>query len=427
MGGRCINIDWLEVFCEESPVNFPVDAHFFRDRGYKVRQRDYGTPQYAEMFTIFDNADFPVLEIRRNPYSKKENGGIFNKNDCHIRLSNRECYNRDPIGNLIRFLLSYGYTFKNITRIDLALDFHTFDNGQDPSDFLSGYMADRYYKIGLSRVHCYGHLKEENPIMSVHGRETLYGKSFNSVKWGSPSSSVSVKLYDKSLELRETKEKFYIRDQWNAAGLNDTEQHVWRVEFSLKSDMKNFVRHDDGTLLYSSLSTYADRSKCLFMFFVLANRYFRFTEATVNRTGRKQRKDRCPSYDLFVYSKEEHAYTPVVLTEDREPTRTDRMLINRIDKYMKEPDTVFPRHLKRAFAEIRPWFEEHARMKERAFKIEDVFELTGEVRPLLKAEIARLDSAARDHLIEVYRLRLARLLGEEDVLPFSRDTPIAPF
>ena len=69
---RCVNIDWLEVYCLES-IEAPRNAQFFRARGFKVKEREYGTPQYREMFTIYDSEDFPQFEVRRNPYSVKEN------------------------------------------------------------------------------------------------------------------------------------------------------------------------------------------------------------------------------------------------------------------------------------------------------------------------------------------------------------------
>ena len=46
---RCINIDWLEVYCIE-PMK--LDANYYRALRYRVVQRDYGTPMYAEMFGL---------------------------------------------------------------------------------------------------------------------------------------------------------------------------------------------------------------------------------------------------------------------------------------------------------------------------------------------------------------------------------------
>lgn len=97
----CVNIDWLEVFCKEPIICNP---DYFRAKGYNVEVRAFGTPQYKEMFSICDDRKRPILEIRRNPYSLKSCGGIFDEDDCHIRLANRTCYAPCPIGYLREFL-----------------------------------------------------------------------------------------------------------------------------------------------------------------------------------------------------------------------------------------------------------------------------------------------------------------------------------
>ena len=67
---RCVNIDWLEVFALENTLN-PPDPAFYKKMGYMVRVRDYGTPQYKQMFTIYGSDGREFLEIRRDPYSIK--------------------------------------------------------------------------------------------------------------------------------------------------------------------------------------------------------------------------------------------------------------------------------------------------------------------------------------------------------------------
>ena len=70
---KCINIDWLEVFCIE-----PADlcANYFKNLGWDARQREYGTPQYREMITLYNKHGKTFLEIRKNQYSLKKNRRI---------------------------------------------------------------------------------------------------------------------------------------------------------------------------------------------------------------------------------------------------------------------------------------------------------------------------------------------------------------
>ena len=66
---RCVNIDWLEVYCLEDRHEYPCDAEYFRRHGYLVQERDYGTRQYNQMFTILDKWGNPMIEVRRDPPS----------------------------------------------------------------------------------------------------------------------------------------------------------------------------------------------------------------------------------------------------------------------------------------------------------------------------------------------------------------------
>ena len=66
---RCVNIDWLEVYVLEDNQRYPCNADYFRRHGYIVSEREYGTRQYKEMFTLQDHFGQGLIEIRRNPFS----------------------------------------------------------------------------------------------------------------------------------------------------------------------------------------------------------------------------------------------------------------------------------------------------------------------------------------------------------------------
>lgn len=302
---RCINLDWLEVYCLEIAPRTP---QYFTDRGYEVRVRAYGTPQYAQMFTIYDGK-FPMIEIRRNPYSLRKQGGIFPDNACHIRLSNRACYLISPVRYLYNFMLAHGFRYQSISRIDIALDFNNFDDGTDPADFIGRYMRNEISKINQCNIHS-------------HGSDHWNGRTWNSLKWGAPTSAVSTKLYNKTLELKEGKDKFYIRDAWAEASLDIT-RDVWRIEFSINSQSQTLKDKQTGGYIKKSISDYETRFQLLFHWEVLASKYFHFKE----RVGDK-RKDRCPDIATIVITDPDaETYRPVRNpTEQHEPGRTTKML-----------------------------------------------------------------------------------------------------
>lgn len=313
---RCVNIDWLQIFCSE-PAWQKQDADYFTSLGYEVKQREYGTPQYKEMFTIYEKG-FPFIEVRRDPYSIKAFGGIFEPNDCHLRLANRACYSQSPINDLRRFMIAHNYHYKSISRIDICLDFNFFDFGDRPDRVLLDYMKGKISKINQSNI-------------AAHGKDRWDGRLWNSLSWGSKNSMISTKMYNKSLELREAHPKYYITDQWEAAGLR-TDIDVWRVEFSIKSDMKGMYHEDTGEFQSNKLTDYDTRDKCLFRFHSLANKYFHFKYVEYTRDGKLQRKDRCKDKILFHLTRDEKAYKPIQLTEQKEPDRTDSILCKRLEK-----------------------------------------------------------------------------------------------
>lgn len=304
---RCINLDWLEVHAHE-PYGAPRDTLYYASKGWGIRDRGYGTRVYKEMFTLLSPHEEGILEIRRRPASTGF-GGIHDENECHIRLCNRTCYFDNAAEFLENFLNENGYYDIRISRVDICLDFVEFDQGDNPQAFVRRYFKHRYAKINQGRI-------------SSHGEDTWSGQEWNSLAWGSRTSAVTTKLYNKTLELYDVKldiyNKPYIREAWFRCGLIDDIQrvtkdgekvNVWRVEFSLCSAVKNWVRIElDGNdkkfqSLRNTLDCYQGRDKLIVMFASLANHYFHFKKYQTN-----QRKDRCPDKILFDFSDVQYTY-----------------------------------------------------------------------------------------------------------------------
>lgn len=311
MQNRCINIDWLEVYALEPIPGVPRDANYFREKGYQIEERDYGTRVWAEMFTLKDWHDEPWIEVRRNPKSQKaRNGGLFPMNAVHLRLSNRACYGEAPITLLRQFMVDNGYEMGKIFRLDIALDFEHFDLGDDPAKFIERYMHGKYAKINQSNI-------------SAHGVDTWAGRTWNSLSWGQSNSMVSTKMYCKTLELKQAKDKPYIRYTWFVNGLVDDWANltkrdedgniytpaIWRVEFSIKSAAQRvfIINRADGKKrqmpIPHTLDMYDTPEKLITIFASLAQHYFRFKyyEEGV-------RKDRCKDKVLFRFSPRDFYY-----------------------------------------------------------------------------------------------------------------------
>ncbi len=327
---RCVNIDWLEVSCEESNARFPCGADYFREHGYFVKERDYGTRVWGEVFTIEDEEGHDWIEVRRNPPSGDSEFKGLTEFSCRLRVVNAQCYYKDPIGRLREFMLKHDYIFRRIFRIDICYDFEYFDYGDLPSRFARRVLERKYRKINQCKIHAVG-----DDRWSDYDWETL--------SWGSPTSMVSTKLYNKSKELKEvSKEKVYIPYSWFLCGLLDDpvnrtkldahgkpySPEIWRLEFSLRSKADRWLVIEDVSgkrmkkrELPHRLDMYDRPDKLWQRFQDLAFHYFRFKIARYkevrkgltksllaepsHETDRQPiRKDLCPDKRLFRWDKD---------------------------------------------------------------------------------------------------------------------------
>lgn len=299
---RCVNLDWLEIHAMEPPGD-PHDANYFRRVGLTVVERDYGTRVYKEMFTVNDLRGNPFVEVRRAPYSTGY-GGIHATEECHLRLVNAACYYDDAAQRMQDFMDTYHYEFNRISRVDICMDFELFDEGDEPAKFLARYLRQVYSKINQGNI-------------TAHGADRWNGQVWNSVSWGSPTSAIGTKFYNKTMELYDqatgTFRKPHIRYAWLKCHLIDDfhkclkrqadgwyQPQIWRVEFSIRSSVKKWFtielngeeKHYQS--IRNTLEMYDSREKLITLFASLSQHYFHF-----KHYEKGQRKDRCRDKVLF--------------------------------------------------------------------------------------------------------------------------------
>lgn len=321
---RCANIDWFEVYALE-PIDTPCDADYFRKEGIIVHEREYGTRVFQQMFTLEGADGYNFLEIRRAPASSSALDGILPPNAVHIRLVNRACYLDNCVQLLAEFMNRFHYEFRRIRRVDVCYDFIMFDSGDKPADFVRRYMRHKYAKINQARIH-------------AHGEDTWTGSEWNSLKWGAPTSMVSTKIYCKSQELREVKDKPYIRQAWFECGLIDNplnvDKDVWRIEFSIQSERNNWytIEEDGERRNYHSypnnLEQWNSRFKVWQKFASLVPHYFRF-----KHYQKGVRKDRCKDKILFDFDPGDCVYELKRVAIDNPRSRDLETLLRKLRQY----------------------------------------------------------------------------------------------
>lgn len=316
---RCVNIDWLEVSADESNTNYPCDPEYFRARGYFVHERDYGTRVWGQVFTIEDADGHDWIEVRRCPPSGKSEFKGLTEYSCRLRVVNAQCYVKDCVTRLRDFMITHNYIFKRIFRIDVCYDFEKFDSGDMPERFARRYVEHKFRKINQCKVNCFA-------------MDNWSDFEWESLSWGSPTSMVSTKLYNKTKEIKTvSKQKTYIPLAWFQCGLIDDpvnltkvdsggniySPEIWRVEFSMKSKADRWLVIEDISgkrtrkrAVQHTLQMFDAPDKLWQRFQDLAFHYFRF-KIVKYKDGKSDggdrqevRKDLCPDKVLFRWDKD---------------------------------------------------------------------------------------------------------------------------
>lgn len=305
---KCLySIDWLEVFCIEE--NQICDEEYFRRQGFRVIKQEYGTRLFSEILDLVTDAGDVLYHICRKPYSRKSRGGVMDDHACTIKVGNRLLYKQNPVQDFIMFLELNGYKFKNLSRVDLCCDLQYFKCG-----LAAWHLPKKYFDKSF--------LKVNQPEFNVHGTDRD-GAVFHSIMWGSKSSAVHSRMYDKTKELRDVKDKPYIRDAWEQVGF-DPAHHVWRVEFEIRQ--RTLANKKTGEIKDLSLRELCTYQGIVNSFSRYADHYFQWKK----NTG--VQKKNCPLIDLFDIPADAVDYHPVRLTAAADCTRGKKILVGYLDK-----------------------------------------------------------------------------------------------
>lgn len=308
---RCINVDWLTLY--GSIDDHDIFRKVMRNSGFTRIQNQKSTNNFSiwDSF-VCEKSSRKYLELCYCPYSiRSENGGgIFDKKDCTIQLCNKWLYSPDGLEKFMSLISSAGFKYKSISKIDICYDFQRFDNNMTPQTLIKGFFACKYWKVGL--VKCSSYQKQSTTM------------EYSGIYFGAPTSGVKVRLYNKSLELREQKDKPYIRDSWYECGLN-TNKDTWRLEISIRPSGKSMVQLTSGEILSLKPRDIISRNSLRDIFFSYACHYFKFRHNN-GKTLKKYAKE----VQLFNKIETWEAWKPKRLTESLESGRTERLIVKRL-------------------------------------------------------------------------------------------------
>lgn len=262
-------LDWVSI-----STLMKVDAEPERNTFYKVEKRDYGTRSFQEVFEVYskDSGNL-IATIARKPYSS-----VLHPESANIKFANKVLYYEKRLDLINSFLRNFELKFLGISRIDIAADFNELHQGRSIKGFLDSFMANKIVKKGRAKVQAF------------FNNSGVGERVYSGLKFGSASSPVSYKIYDKVKELKEVSEKPYIIQWWEKNGLIQSakewqKETVWRCEFTLKAQNSVFVDSDGQVIDFHSLEL-LEQENIERIYQGLADKYFTFVR---NRNVKNQR------------------------------------------------------------------------------------------------------------------------------------------
>lgn len=345
-----ISIDWLQIsgrLRDAIPASVKInklDNHDpFVDHIDLVESSIYN-PIFAERRDVRANGVI-VAQIFWAPRSS-----VLDRDLCSVRLDNRTLYCQDRVKILYQICAALHVEICGITRLDLCYDCNKLANGWDPGDFVYKYVCNKplrkghIHRSGSTRFACNGTRKWHQ-----HSKIT-------SIRFGSPKSAIGAYIYNKTLELAEVKDKPWIRECWERAGLISelsdelnklspkdrdkmTDNHtlagycirsVWRFEISIRCEGRDLLRLSDNGLFKLSVSDAENQLDVEELFYLYAKKAFDFR---IN-TGQKNIRHYKPM-QLFVHGDTPCNYRPVHICRLLDSGRTEKMCANKLNKLLQ--------------------------------------------------------------------------------------------
>ena len=265
---------------------------------------------------------------------------------CTLKLANRVLYSHEWLIESKLIMAEMGLRYKGITRVDVAYDCNVLADGRSVPGFLMQYFSHAPY--------CEGHIiRSGSRKVTINATRSNKGSvEISAMRWGSKGSDIGAYAYNKSLELREVKDKPWIRETWEKAGLIDSfneeewaklsekekqrkieqgdvqtliKTPVWRFEISIKAHGRDLLNLKTGELFKLDINYFESQNAVENLFYTYAAKVFDFRMSTGQTTIRNY-----PSLKIFEMSREV-TERPVRVSLLADTGRTEKMIVNRLE------------------------------------------------------------------------------------------------
>lgn len=342
MGNYLISCDWLQIY-GQSPTNIDnVTGFEGTEYQYDLKKESYATPIWKSVYTITAR-DREVAVVCNGP---RITG--MNPYGVSVKLANRVLYAANWRRVLLDVLRGLSIEYLGITRLDLCYDCNELADGTEVHEFLYDYVTHAPY--------CTGHIiRSGSRCMEMTATRGSNGAMrISALRWGKKTSDIGAYCYNKSLELLQVKDKPWIRECWERAGLVNVwkkeqwdeltkqekarvsaigdaetfvERPVWRFEVSIKGHGKDLIDLQTGNLFKVGLSELDEENALQEMFHIYAKKVLDFRRSAGASQIRYYKK-----LDIFENVPRETTCRPVRVNMFADTGRTEKIVINCLDR-----------------------------------------------------------------------------------------------
>lgn len=305
------NVDWLQTYC----LGAQLEPREYSGGGYKFNVVDKGieTKLFRKVYKVLMDGK-EVAEVVQVPRTS-----CINPRCTLVKLHNRVLYSQRYVVLLYAIQEALHLFYRGITRIDVCCDFLTFVNGRSVPKFISQYVMEpptsrRYmYRRGSDEFYIRGNKKKNQ------------SSSINYIRLGSKNARVHCYIYDKTQELKDKKDKPWIRQTWQNAGLTtDTDTHVWRAEISIKNEGSQLLDMGTGHLFKLAPAFLEQDMAVQSLFAYYARKYLDFRVK-----GEAKKRSQYKHIQLFQLGAPNN-YTPKYVTYFQDTGRIERVCANKL-------------------------------------------------------------------------------------------------
>ena len=318
----CISVDWLQVCCYSNNLAFLLNNDYYNkvdSLPYWLELQPLETRNFARFIRVHTKVGndwrycADILAVPRST--------MLNSNIVLVKIHNRFLYSQNYIKLLYNICATFKLSIKGLTRLDLCYDCNIFHGGLKPHKFIKEFVtaefdSPRYiYKVGAKQFRVYG------------GKSVSSATKFSGIEFGSGKSSKRCYIYDKTLELKEVKDKPWIRQYWHENGLiSDEKTHVYRAEISIKCDGMDLLNMSTGELFKLSPEYLRSQPAIEKLFHFYAARMFRF--------HRKGKHTRVRDYDRIELFENSPIITckPKKICVNADTGRTEKICVSTLSK-----------------------------------------------------------------------------------------------